>query len=172
MSAPYVHAKMFLVDAQRAFIGSENVSDNSLNNNRELGIIFDQADAVQVVRQTFERDWALATVEPFPTSLYEIPASGIVNWKDAARFYNREVTIEGKITTIYNSGRVMWLQFSEDWQTDMKVVIFQADWGKWTQRPDLIFKDKVIRVTGKVVEYQGAPEIVINDPKSISIVGQ
>ena len=172
MSAPYVHAKMFLVDGQRAFIGSENVSDNSLNNNRELGIIFDQADAVLVVSQTFERDWQAATVEPFPTSLYEVPASGIINWKDAARYYNRELTVEGKITTIYNSGRVMWLQFSEDWQTDMKVVIFPADWGKWPQRPDLIYKDKVIRVTGKIVEYQGAPEIVINDPKFISLVGQ
>lgn len=170
MSSPYVHAKMFIVDGQRVFIGSENVSDNSLNNNRELGIIFDQVDAVQVVRDTFERDWQVATVEPFPTSLYEIPASGVVNWKDAARFYNREVTIEGKITTIYNSGRVLWLQFSEDWQTDMKVVIFPADWGKWPQRPDLIYKDKVIRVTGKVVDYQGAPEIVINDPKFITIV--
>ncbi|MBI5034193.1 MAG: hypothetical protein HZB51_27040 [Chloroflexi bacterium] len=172
MSSPYVHAKMFIVDGQRAFIGSENVSDNSLNNNRELGIIFDQADAVQSVRLIFEKDWAVATVEAFPVSNFEIPANGIVNWKDAARVYNREVTIEGKITTIYNSGRVMWLQFSENWETDMKVVIFPADWGKWPQRPDLIYKDKVIRVTGRVVEYQGAPEIVINDPKFITIVGE
>jgi cardiolipin synthase len=50
MSSPYIHAKMFLVDGQRAFVGSVNVSDNSLNNNRELGIIFDQADAVAIVR--------------------------------------------------------------------------------------------------------------------------
>ena len=170
LSNPYVHAKMFLIDGQRAFIGSENVSDNSLNNNRELGIIFDQADAVQLVRQTFEKDWVVATIEPFPVSAFEIPANGIVNWKDAARVINRDVTIEGKITTIYNSGRVMWLEFSENWETDMKVVIFPQDWGKWPQRPDLIYKDKVIRVTGRVVDYQGAPEIVINDPKYISIV--
>jgi phosphatidylserine/phosphatidylglycerophosphate/cardiolipin synthase-like enzyme len=172
MSSPYVHAKMFLVDGQRAFIGSVNVSDNSLNNNRELGIIFDQADAVQIVQQTFEKDWNIATSEPFPVSSFQIPANGIVDWKDAAKVYNREVTIEGKIVKIYNSGRVMWLQFSEDWQTDMKVVIFPSDWGKWQQRPDLMYLGKMIRVTGKVVEYQGAPEIVINDPKFITIVGE
>lgn len=172
MSSPYVHAKMFLVDGQRAFIGSVNVSDNSLNNNRELGIIFDQADAVQIVQQTFEKDWNIATSEPFPVSSFQIPANGIVDWKDAAKVYNREVTIEGKIVKIYNSGRVMWLQFSEDWQTDMKVVIFPSDWGKWQQRPDLMYLGKTIRVTGKVVEYQGAPEIVINDPKFITIVGE
>lgn len=172
LSQPYVHAKMFLVDGARAFIGSENVSDNSLNNNRELGIIFDQADAIQVVRQTFEKDWQIATVEPFPKSEEPIPASGVVNWKDAAKYYNREVTIEGKITTIYNSGRVMWLQFSTDWQTDMKVVIFPQDWGKFPQRPDLMYKDKVIRVTGKVVKYQDAPEMIINSPDRIVVVGQ
>ena len=169
---PYIHAKMFLVDGQRAFVGSVNVSDNSLQNNRELGIIFDQSDAVQLIRQTFEKDWAIATVEPFPVSSFQIPASGIVNWKDAAKVYNRDVTIEGKIVKIYNSGRVMWLQFSEDWATDMKVVIFPGDWGKWPQRPDLIYMDKTIRVTGKVVKYQGAPEIIINDPKYVSIVGE
>ena len=172
LTNPYVHAKMFIVDGQRVFIGSENVSDNSLDNNRELGIIFDQADAVQTVRRTFEQDWALATLEPFPMSDIPIPASGVVNWQDAAKYYNREVTIEGKIVKIYNSGRVMWLQFSEDWQTDMKVVIFPQDWGKWPQRPDLIFLDKTIRVTGKVVKYQDAPEMIINDPKVISVVGQ
>ena len=169
---PYIHAKMFLVDGQRAFVGSVNVSDNSLQNNRELGIIFDQSDAVQLIRQTFEKDWAIATVEPFPVSSFQIPASGIVNWKDAAKVYNRDVTIEGKIVKIYNSGRVMWLQFSEDWATDMKAVIFPGDWGKWPQRPDLIYMGKTIRVTGKVVKYQGAPEIIVNDPKYISIVGE
>jgi len=172
MTNPYIHAKIFVVDGKRAFVGSENVSDNSLNNNRELGIIFDQADAVQVVHQAFEKDWGIATLDPFPKSEEPIPASGFVNWKDAAKFYNREVTIEGKVTMIYNSGRVMWLQFSEDWQTDMKIVIFPSDWGKWPQRPDLIYFDKVIRVTGKVVKYQDAPEMVINNPQVISIVGQ
>jgi phosphatidylserine/phosphatidylglycerophosphate/cardiolipin synthase-like enzyme len=173
INQPYIHAKMFLIDGKRAFIGSENVSDNSLDNNRELGIIFDQADAVAVVQRTFEYDWnALAHVEPFLVSDTAIPASGIVNWKDAARYYNREVTIEGKIVKIYNSGRVMWLQFSEDYQTDMKVVIFPSDWGKFPQRPDLLFMGKTIRVTGKVVEYQGAPEIIVNKPEMIVVVGQ
>jgi len=172
MDDPFIHAKMFLVDGVRAFVGSENVSDNSLDNNRELGIIFDQADAVQVVRRAFEKDWNIATVEPFPVSNFQIPANGIVNWKDAPRVYNRDVILEGTVVKIYNSGKVMFLQFSESPETDAKIVIFPSDWGKWTQRPDLIYNGKTIRVTGKVVKYQGAPEIVINDPKSISIVGE
>jgi DNA/RNA endonuclease YhcR with UshA esterase domain len=54
----------------------------------------------------------------------------------------------------------------------MKVVIFPSDWGKFPQRPDLLFMGKTIRVTGKVVEYQGAPEIIVNKPEMIVVVGQ
>lgn len=171
LDEPYVHAKMFLIDGRRAFIGSENVSDNSLDNNRELGIIFDQADAVEIVKRTFERDWGIATVEPFPVSDVPIPPSGIVDWKNAAKYYNREVTVEGRVVKIYNSGRVMWLQFSDSPETDMKAVIFPQDWGKFPQRPDRLFFDKTIRVTGRVARYQGAPEIIVNNPNQIVLAG-
>lgn len=171
MDEPYVHAKMFLIDGRRAFIGSENVSDNSLDNNRELGVIFDQPDAVEIVKRTFERDWRVATVEPFPMSDVPIPPSGIVAWKDAAKYYNREVTVEGRVVKIYNSGRVMWLQFSASPETDMKAVIFPQDWSKFAQRPDRLFFDKTIRVTGRVVRFQGAPEIIVNNPNQIVQVG-
>ncbi len=172
MDDPHMVGKVTVVDGARALVGSENVSDNSLNNNRELGIIFDQPDAIAVLKQSFEKDWSVSTNDPFPVSAVPTPPNGIVNWKDAAKFYNRQVTLEGKVVQIYNSGRVMFLQFSDSPETDAKVVIFPQDWGKWPQRPDLIFMGKTIRVTGQVVKYQSAPEIVINDPKFITLVGQ
>ncbi|HEY6040604.1 MAG TPA: phospholipase D-like domain-containing protein, partial [Anaerolineae bacterium] len=161
MSRPYVHAKMFLVDGKRAFVGSENVTNNSLDNNRELGIIFDQTDAVATIRETFQKDWGIATNEPFPISDIAIPASGVVNWEDADRFYNREVTVEGTVVKIYNSGRVIWLQMSDD-RAKMKAVIFPQDYNKFPDRPDRYFFGKTIRVTGRVQEYEGAPEIIVN----------
>lgn len=171
LSRPYIHAKMFLVDGVRAFIGSENVTNNSLDNNRELGIIFDQGDAVATVRQAFERDWGVSTNEPFPVSDVAIPASGVVSWEDAEKFYNREVTVEGKIVKIYNSGRVIWLQMSDD-RARMKAVIFPQDYGKFPDRPDRYFMGKTIRVTGRVQEYEGAPEIIVNRSEQIIVVGE
>ena len=35
----YIHAKVIVADGSQAFVGSENFSENSLNDNRELGII-------------------------------------------------------------------------------------------------------------------------------------
>ena len=36
---PYIHAKIFLADGTAMFLGSENISATSLDNNREMGLI-------------------------------------------------------------------------------------------------------------------------------------
>lgn len=172
MDDPHMVGKTTLVDGQRAMVGSENVSNNSLDNNRELGIIFDQPDAIERLRRAFEKDWQVSTVDPFPVSDVPIPASGIVNWKDAPKYYNRELIIEGKVAKTYNSGRVIFLQFSDNPEADMKAVIFPQDWIKFPDRPDRYFADKTIHVKGKVVKFQGAPEIIVNNADQITMVGQ
>jgi phosphatidylserine/phosphatidylglycerophosphate/cardiolipin synthase-like enzyme len=59
--APYMHAKLLVVDALLAFIGSENFSVTSLDENRELGIVLAEPSTLAIVGQTFIQDWALAT---------------------------------------------------------------------------------------------------------------
>jgi phosphatidylserine/phosphatidylglycerophosphate/cardiolipin synthase-like enzyme len=58
MSSPYVHAKAIVADGKRVFIGSENISSVSLDDNREMGIILQTKAAVGVVESTFQADWA------------------------------------------------------------------------------------------------------------------
>lgn len=53
---PYVHAKLVVAD-DRAFIGSENFSSSSLNENREVGIVLTGAPAMHL-RAVFESDFA------------------------------------------------------------------------------------------------------------------
>ncbi len=54
----YMHAKMIVVDGQRAFVGSENISAQSLDQNRELGILVADAGVLNTLQQTFQGDWA------------------------------------------------------------------------------------------------------------------
>jgi phosphatidylserine/phosphatidylglycerophosphate/cardiolipin synthase-like enzyme len=61
LAKPYVHAKMFLADAQTLYVGSANVSTSSLDYTRELGLIMSNPDAIQRVTQTFEQDWNAST---------------------------------------------------------------------------------------------------------------
>ena len=53
----YMHAKMMVVDAQKAFVGSENISGASLDGNRELGVIIADTQVINTLQQTFQQDW-------------------------------------------------------------------------------------------------------------------
>ncbi|MFL5588134.1 MAG: phospholipase D-like domain-containing protein, partial [Ktedonobacteraceae bacterium] len=53
----YMHAKIIVVDGQKAFVGSENISTQSLDKNRELGILVSDAGVLHTLSQTFQQDW-------------------------------------------------------------------------------------------------------------------
>jgi phosphatidylserine/phosphatidylglycerophosphate/cardiolipin synthase-like enzyme len=57
INSPYIHAKLLVVDKNRAYIGSVNFTENSMDNNRELGIIISQSDSISRLIQFFEKDW-------------------------------------------------------------------------------------------------------------------
>ena len=60
LDEPYVHAKTILADGKTAFVGSQNFSRTSLDFNRELGIVFDDAAAVNRLASAFLQDWNVA----------------------------------------------------------------------------------------------------------------
>ncbi len=61
----YIHAKMILTST-RAFLGSENFSDQSLFDNRELGIVLSTPSIIASLRHTFAADYT--GVRPFTAS--------------------------------------------------------------------------------------------------------
>jgi cardiolipin synthase A/B len=54
----YVHAKLIVADERRAFIGSQNFTATSLDQNRELGLLIDDPALLARLDQTFETDFA------------------------------------------------------------------------------------------------------------------
>ncbi|MFD5465885.1 phosphatidylserine/phosphatidylglycerophosphate/cardiolipin synthase family protein [Kitasatospora sp. NPDC127059] len=61
----YIHAKAVVADygtaTAKVFAGSENFSDNSLNNNRELGLIVSDSGVLDTIESTFATDFANGT---------------------------------------------------------------------------------------------------------------
>src|SRR5438034_5225454 len=49
----YMHAKIIVVDNKVAFVGSENISAQSLDQNRELGIIVSDPSVLNKIQTTF-----------------------------------------------------------------------------------------------------------------------
>ena len=53
----YMHAKLIIIDQKLAFVGSENLSWESLNRNREVGILISDQPTVQSLSAIFDGDW-------------------------------------------------------------------------------------------------------------------
>jgi len=77
----YIHAKVVVADFgtsnAQAFVGSENLSCVSLDDNRECGILVSEPPILARLESTFDSDWAQPSVavEPDPTPLSPCPAS-------------------------------------------------------------------------------------------------
>lgn len=61
LAKPYVHAKAMVVDGTQAYVGSENFTANSLDKNRELGLLTDDASVVSQLQKTIAADFAAST---------------------------------------------------------------------------------------------------------------
>lgn len=60
LKSPYPHAKLVIIDHQRAYVGSINFTTQSMDQNRELGILISQPNIIEKLRNTFESDWGNA----------------------------------------------------------------------------------------------------------------
>lgn len=60
-ASEYIHAKMILVDGNKAFLGSENFSSSSLSKNRELAIVTTDPAILSSLQTTFSGDFTAAS---------------------------------------------------------------------------------------------------------------
>jgi phosphatidylserine/phosphatidylglycerophosphate/cardiolipin synthase-like enzyme len=58
--AGIVHAKYFVVDSTRAFVGSQNLDWRALKHTHEMGLAVDDTPVVRQVQSVFDHDWAIA----------------------------------------------------------------------------------------------------------------
>lgn len=61
-SKPFLHAKYAIADGKEAYVGSINLTTNSLDANRELGLIIREGGAINRLREIFAQDWTGAAV--------------------------------------------------------------------------------------------------------------
>jgi len=89
----YIHAKMALADYAvanaQAYIGSENFTCVSLDDNRECGIIVSEPAILERLRATYNADWAKPSVPVTPDSMPLAPCLGNPAARTAARIKAR-----------------------------------------------------------------------------------
>ncbi|RME85947.1 MAG: hypothetical protein D6775_01455, partial [Caldilineae bacterium] len=158
---PLIHAKVILADESRALVGSINLSYASLELNRELGVLTAEPQVLARLQQVLADDWALAT---------GAANTNVVDWRRAEEYVGKQITVEGQIVRTHDTGKVTFLNFSEDYRSTLSIVIFASAYDLFPEPPVDYFRDARVRVTGRVQMYQGAPEIVVESPDQIQII--
>jgi micrococcal nuclease len=94
----------------------------------------------------------------------------IIDACDSAKHVGENVTIQGVVADAYqSSSQTMFLDFNKPYPDNcFAAVIFKSSLDKF-QDPQNSYTNKTVRVSGKVSEYQGKPEIILNDPSQIEV---
>ena len=96
--------------------------------------------------------------------------SSLVCWDEAGQFIGKTVTITGKVNHTFKNDKVCFLNFHNNFTRYMSVVIFASKFRHFSANLDKYFLNKTIHVTGKIKDYKGKPEIIVNKPAQIKVV--
>ncbi|RCW48630.1 thermonuclease family protein [Halanaerobium sp. MA284_MarDTE_T2] len=94
----------------------------------------------------------------------------VISWQNADSYVNEIVIVKGKIESTYSSDKVTYLNFSENYNEDFAVVIFNEDLIKFDYNPAEYLEGKEVKVLGKIEVYKNVPEIVLDKPYNIIVV--
>lgn len=94
----------------------------------------------------------------------------VISWKEAGNYYNQSVWVRGTVVAAHNSSRVCFLNFHRNWRRYFTVVIFASDFHRFPEPPEKLYLNREVRVYGRIREYQGKPEIIVERPEQIEII--
>lgn len=94
----------------------------------------------------------------------------VITYQEAENFIGKEVVVRGKIVNTAAAESVSYLNFSENYRNTLSIVIFKNDLNKFDYEPAEYILNKDIKVLGEIKLYQGAPQIIVDDPYDILII--
>lgn len=92
---------------------------------------------------------------------------------NANQYIGQQVTICDKVVDIFRpsgENKPIYINFGAKYPDHIfTAVIFAKDLPSFPYNPIEIFKDKEVCITGKIAEYKGKPQIVLNLPTQVLI---
>jgi len=128
------------------------------------------ADPPMLPPRPADQEEALDELEPWKRLDGPPAFEAVIPWQEAHQHLGKRMAVEGRIVRSYNSGRACFLNFAEDWKGKFHGVIFASSFPEYAGPPEQLFLDKRIRLIGKISEHQGAPQIVIEEPRQILVL--
>src|SRR5262245_45249622 len=92
---------------------------------------------------------------------------------EAADHLGEQATVCGKVATaryaVASRGKPTFLNLDSPYPKSIFMVVI---WGSEREKfgtPEITFRDRTICVTGRISSYRGEPQIVVTEPKQITI---
>ena len=129
----------------------------------KIGCKWSSQTLVEEKKEEIELQW-----EKLTTELTGLKVIGICQ---AGNYYGKEMIVEGKISGAYRSKtNTIFLNFEKPYPNQcFTSVIFSSDQYKFVDSPEKYYSNRTVRIRGEIKEYQGKPEIILENPSQIEI---
>ena len=101
-----------------------------------------------------------------------LPSEGCarIRWTEADDFVGKRVAVSGQIVRIGHAKMIHFLNFSRTDRGAFKVVIFDRFMDQFSSTLEDLYGGRIVQVTGTVILYAEAPQIVVSSPKQIDVL--
>jgi len=102
-----------------------------------------------------------------------VNAQTVISPKDASKHIGETVSLTGKVfggKLIASNNMTLIDIGGYNPNQDLTLVIGSADRSKFKGKPEEDLKGKDVKVTGKLIDYKGKPEIILTEPEQLRVV--
>jgi|GEM_PF-1077934 len=124
---------------------------------------------VRTPGQVFADIPGVAVKGSFPWDEIEWKESDI-HWRKGHQHLGEAVSLVGQIVRTKNIGSVTFLNFDPDYRNTISLVILKEDYSRFSEPPEEVYRDRMIRVLGEVTEHEGTHQIRVTDSSQIEIL--
>lgn len=109
--------------------------------------------------------WSVRANEPAIPPEAALP---VIGWRDAGKYLDREVIVQGRIVEAKSIKKICFLNF--DAARTFTAVVHESNYKNFPQPPDTLYAGKLVRIRGIVSEYKGKPQIEIVRPDQVRVL--
>jgi endonuclease/exonuclease/phosphatase family metal-dependent hydrolase len=92
----------------------------------------------------------------------------VIDWKDAGKFMDKPVIVQGKIVQAKKSGQICFLNF--DAARSFTAIVREGSFKRFPEQPQKLYDQKIVRIRGVISEYSGKPQIEVSYPEQVTIL--
>ncbi len=92
----------------------------------------------------------------------------LIDWKEAHKYMDQEVSVQGRIVATHNTGTICFLNL--DKARSFTAVVHGHNFKYFSTPPEAMYAQKLVRIRGVISAYQGKAQIEVIRPEQVTII--